>query len=203
MSWSDRVLTWVKNDSLNKRDIVDREGSLITPSSAAQTPEYIIKVGNAFSSDILNYTDYAECLWFEIGTARMSSSDPSNFFAGDRGILGKNPLVCMKYTRGAVAIHEYLAGGNCIENIIIKRLSHLDMEDHEMQAITFKNCFITTYEQKNNLIFFSFSFTKMADELSVFENNGQKKSGSEAFSFSFNKNQVDLDLGNKANLKKD
>ncbi|MBO6056265.1 MAG: hypothetical protein J6P84_04765 [Alphaproteobacteria bacterium] len=201
MSWSDKVLTWVKNDSLNKKDIADKDGGFVTPTTVTSTPEYLIKVDNVFTSTIVNYEQFAECLWFEIGTARPSPPDPSNFFSGDRGILGKNPLVCMKYTRGATTIQQYLAGGNCIENIIIKRLAHLDMDDQEIQALSFYDCFITTYEQKNNLIFFSFSFTRMADEQAVFNNNGGKK-GNDAFSFDFNKNKSDHDLGNDSKIKK-
>lgn len=202
MSWSDRVLQWVvKNNSLNKKDIIDRDGGLVIPTTAASTPEYLIKVDNAFSSGILNYDDYAECLWFEIGTARLSSSDASNFFSGDRGVLGKNPSVCMKYTKGAVTIHEYLTGGNCIENIVIKRLARLDMDVQEIQSLSFENCFITTYEQKNNLIFFSFSFTWMADEQSIFKNDGTK-TGTDATSYNFVTNTIDHNLGKHSKMKK-
>lgn len=201
MSWSDRVLTWIKNHSLNEKSVVDKEGGFITPTVAASTPEYIIKVDSIFISNIAGYANYVGCQWFETGITKPNSPDPSTFFNGDRGVVGSNTLVCMEYTRGIVTLQEYLTGGNLINQIIIKRLAQSEMDIYERQALTFGNCHITTYEQKSNLVFFSFSYTERSDEIAVFDNQG-KKTGTEAFGFDFNKNQTDSDLGNKSNLPK-
>ncbi len=82
-------------------------------------------------------------------------------------------------------LHEFLVTGRPISQIIIKRLATLHSGFVELQATQYTDSYITTYEQRGDKIFFTFSFVKITDAQIVYDNTGRKVTGINAFEFDY------------------
>lgn len=200
MSDSDRVFgmfgsnTMIESNGANG----DETGNQIF--GAAKTPQYIIKAEGIFHSlmkpvDSSDYTAYAPCLWFELGTSRLATFDSTSFFTGDGRVVAKTTTVCMKYGPWGPALLQYLTCGDIIDDIIIKRLCYVQEKPVELQATTFFRSIVTKYEQRGDKIFFAFAFDEMMDEAAAIDNSGKRQGGVSGFQYSFTNLRNDLYKG--------
>ena len=173
-----------KNSKVEKSE-ANSDGDLNVPFGAARTPQFIIKAESIFHSSMSGYEDYAPCLWFELGSARLNTFDSSDHFTGDGRVVSKTTSVCMKYGVWSPLLHENLVKGYPISQVIIKRLATLNSGFVELQATQYTDAFITTYEQRGDKIFFTFSFGKITDAQIVYDNTGRKVTGINAFEFDY------------------
>ena len=185
MSSADRVFGMFGNNSKVEKSEANSDGDLNVPFGAATTPQFIISAGGIFHSKMSGYEDYAPCLWFELGSARLNTFDSSDHFTGDGRVVSKTTSVCMKYGVWSPILHEYLVTGRPIPEVIIKRLATLHSGFVELQATRYTDSYITTYEQRGDKIFFTFSFVKITDAQIVYDNTGRKLTGINAFEFDY------------------
>jgi len=161
-----------------------------TPLVAAASPQIVIKAESIFSSIMEGYEDFAPCLKFNFGTARISTTDSSNSLSGNGRVISKPPAVHMKYGVWGPRLQECLTGGTHIEEMVIKRLMINGGSAVEIQAIQFTDVFITTYIQEDDEILFTFSFAKMLDAQIVYKNSGEKLAGVNAYEYDYTTNYL-------------
>ncbi len=188
MNSVDRVFGMFGSNSKVEKEGSNGEESLNSSFGAARTPQYIISNGkeaSIFASSMEKYPTYAPCLWFEMGSARLNTIDSSNHFTGDGRVVAKTTLVCMKYGSWGPELHKYLVLGTRLDQLIIKRIVTLRGSYVEVQATRFQTCYITTYEQRGDKIYFTFSFEKIIDAKLQYDNTGQKLGGAVGFEFDY------------------
>ncbi len=189
MNSVDRVFGMFGSNSKVEKEGPNSDESVNVAFGAARTPQYIITNGkneSMFTSEMAPpYKDYAPCLWFELGSARLNTLDSSNHFTGDGRVVAKSALVCMKYGTWGPELHKYLVMGIRVDHMIIKRVVTLRGSYVEIQATQFTNCYITTYEQRGDKIYFTFSFEKIADAQIQYDNTGQRKTGAVGFEYDY------------------
>ena len=188
MNSVDRVFGMFGSNSKVEKEGPNSDESINVAFGAARTPQYIIgngKEASIFASSMLGYETYSPCLWFEMGSARLNTFDSSNHFTGDGRVVAKSVLVCMKYGTWGPELHKYLVMGVRVDQMIIKRVVTLRGSYVEIQATQFTNCYITTYEQRGDKIYFTFSFEKIADAQIQYDNTGQRKTGAVGFEYDY------------------
>lgn len=185
MSSADRIFGMFGSNSKVEKSEANSEENLNVPFGAAATPQYVIKAESIFHSKMSGYEEYAPCLWFELGSSRINTLDSSDHFTGDGRVVSKTTSVCMKYGVWSPLLHEFLVTGRPISQIIIKRLATLHSGFVELQATQYTDSYITTYEQRGDKIFFTFSFVKITDAQIVYDNTGRKVTGINAFEFDY------------------
>jgi len=166
--------------------------NLNTPLVAAASPQVVIKAESIFSSRMEGYKDFAPCLKFNFGTARINTTDSADSLSGNGRVISKPPAVHMKYGVWGPKLQECLTGGTHIEEMVIKRLMTNGGSIVEIQAIQFTDVFITTYIQEDDEILFTFSFAKMIDAQIVYDNTGKKLSGINAYEYDYTQNLLNL-----------
>ena len=188
MNSVDRVFGMFGSNSKVEKESPNSDESLNVAFGAARTPQYIIGNGNdnsLFTSSMQDYKGYAPCLWFEMGSARLNTIDSSNQFTGDGRVVAKSTLVCMKYGSWGPTLHKYLVMGTLVNRLIIKRIVTLRGSYVEVQATQFEHCFITTYEQRGDKIYFTFAFDKVTDAQIQYDNTGKKLTGAVGFEYDY------------------
>lgn len=186
MSSAGRIFGMFGNNSKVEKGDANSDEGVNGHFGAATTPQYVINAESIFKSHMEGYQQWAPCLWFELGTARINTLDSSDQFTGDGRVVSKTTSVCMKYGSWGPILHEYLATGHPITNIVIKRLATVHSGFVELQATQYTNSYITTYEQRGEKIFFTFSFEKITDAQLVYNNAGVRE-GVSAFEFDYTK----------------
>ncbi len=184
MSDSDRVFGMFGSNSMIETHSANGDETGNQIFGAAKTPQYVIHGENIFRSCILGYEQFAPCLWYETGTARLATYDSTDAYTADGRIVAKTTTVCMKYGQWGPPLLNHLTTGDAVNVITIKRLNMIVGELVELQSTSFYHSTLTKYEQRGDKIFFAFSFDLMTDETCMYNNEGRKL-GVSGFEFNY------------------
>ena len=178
--------SWINNFSLSNSFTRDSQSETSTHDNAvaAVTPQYMISCPKLFRSEVegasksndMGYKESsAPCSSFEVRRDRRSTYDSSGENSGDGRMTLYNTIVLMRYGYWAPLIQYSMDHGDYIERIHIERLSSINNTQVVIQELHFEQCTIKTYMQKEDMIIFSFNFTKLFDYSHHYKTNGEFK----------------------------
>lgn len=151
--------------------------------NSAKTPQWLIDCGDFFDGEVDGCEDTATpCLKFKTGSCRVVTHDSSGELHGDH-IEMQNCIVCMRYGSWGPLLQENMNLGKKSEKMIVKRITSIDNATVIIQTLTYSNCRITGYEQKESLIAFAFSYTAYEDIANVYEQGTNKLLGKSGTAF--------------------
>ncbi|MDR3156207.1 MAG: hypothetical protein LBT90_03885 [Holosporaceae bacterium] len=171
---------------LDKHTLLDNEKNTW---HGAQTPQYIIKCADFFSSDLEGFEDDgAPCFGIRHGASRLITYNSSGQLSGDGKILTSDTMVCMKYGDWGPIIYQYMVEGRTLELLNIWRFISVEGTKKCIQELNYKQCQIKTYKQyligeDMEYIVFSFGYVWVEDACIVYDHTG-KNTGKVATSFS-------------------
>ncbi len=177
MRWTHKIWEEMKRSRMNA---MDSDGDMNPPPSSPSIPEYVIKADNIFKSEISGFEDYAECVYFSGGMLAPSSSTISSYYSGSNGIQSADERIGINITIGMVDILSAFSRGDLIKKIIIKKLASNSGDVLEVIAFEYSDCFVKTFENIKNSVFFTFSFCSLIVAQNIYDVSGKKKQGTAA-----------------------
>lgn len=164
------------------QEIIDETQEQLERNSA-QTPQWLIDCGDFFGSKVDGCEDTASpCLKFKTGSRRVVTHDSSGELHGDH-IKMQYCIVCMRYGSWAPWLQEHMNLGKKSDKMALKRITSIENATEIIQALTYFNCRITGYEQKESLIAFAFSYTAYEDIANVYEQGTNQLLGKSGTAF--------------------
>lgn len=149
-----------------------------------ESPKYVVKCKDIFSSTMKGLEDCAPCDWVKTGGSRIATFDSSGKLNGDTTITGKDPVICMQYGPWAPVLQEFMYSGKPLEQISVYRLMDINGEKIKIQELNYSVCLIKTYDQEADKILFTFCFSTLED-LQIAYNQDGHKLGQNGMQFDF------------------
>lgn len=170
------------------RDVMLRDaGGINVPNGAAETPQFMIKSKDLFTSNVDGYVeDSAPCLHVEVGYARKHTYDASGENISDGRLVARTPLVFMRTGSWVPPIIERMTTGKLIEQIEIIRLQMIEGELKQLRNYFFDCCEIVYFKEGlQDTCCFAFNFVSMEYTYDVYDNASHSKVGQYATNFDF------------------
>lgn len=160
----------INNHSIDKYD-----GSENAYIGAAHTPQYTITNDILFANVGPSESNTAPCLWIDTGSTRLLTYDSSFEVLGDGKVVGQQPVVCMKLGSWVPRIQEALGKSTLLESITTKRIANVNGVSTPLQETIYENCIVSLFRQRGDIIFFSFSYSKLTDRIIIIKSDGSEQ----------------------------
>ncbi len=139
-------------------------------------PKYIIVIKDIFDDLHYGYKNAGLCYGFQASIYKMPNESFLNAVHLKSGkLIKKDVITCIPVGRWGASLQSHMVENKVIPEISIIRVEHSDEFDTTIQKTDFHICSITTYDQIDDKLIFSFTYESKTDDYTDYTHDGVKR----------------------------